>query len=65
MTRRWQPKYKCRCRKCGWTGRRTGTCMHYPCPRCWDYLRGLSAQRKLNHIGAIGGEYSTVEVVAE
>jgi Zn finger protein HypA/HybF involved in hydrogenase expression len=37
MGRNWSPKYKCRCTKCGWRGKRTLRIMSNRCPKCGGY----------------------------
>lgn len=37
MARRWKPKYKVECPKCGWTGKRTNRMISKECPKCDFY----------------------------
>ena len=62
--RRWKPKYPCECTVCGWKGKRTKTTMYYPCPRCWPYLKGLSVNKKIQHIQAIRKTWRTVKRIS-
>jgi len=34
MARHWQPKFRCKCKQCGWESKRTLVTMVYPCPIC-------------------------------
>jgi hypothetical protein len=37
MGRNWQPKYRYRCPRCQWRGKRTRRMATKPCPRCAHY----------------------------
>lgn len=39
MAGQWRPKYKAKCPKCGWSGKRTKfTIAIRPCPQCKESL---------------------------
>lgn len=59
MARYWQPKHKCICSACGWTGKRTALgILTIPCPACWPHHK--SRQEKIRHIIAIGKNWQTI-----
>ena len=54
MGRNWQPKYKVRCSKCGWRGKRTAFTAHNHCPKCGAYAVALLLHFNANTHGHRG-----------